>query len=965
MKKIFLFLFITVIIGTKIFAQASGTITWGKITGVISDSSDVIRTEMIAALAAKLSITDFNTYFDTRLALTNIDSVAKAAISVSATGLSYNNGVVSWGNGYEGFTSALKSSYDDYATTKQATLVSGTNIKTINSNTLLGSGDISIATLIGYTPYDAINFNTDFDTRLGTKSTSNLTEGTNLYYTDARSRAAWAWSGTGFDYSNGVLSYHPGYEGLLSTDKANWNSIFADKSGYDSVKNMWQLNGNTIIPKGSYSIGGGYDQAHTHANKAVLDLITSVPYTKTEVQAKVDSLKSENILEVGTNKPYATIQSAIDASSSGMTIEIEPGTYTESLHSNGKSITLLGHGSIDRIIIQYNAIDSNVVNIDHADSITISNITLKRYAVSGLTGEIISITDANAVLNLDNVKLIGNIHSHTIYSLGKIYAINSDCHTFGTMMLQNTFNWRGYWFQVNRMRGDNLSGNLNVEYFKLPYVSDTTGTEFWDASNFALNADYYNVISSTSLADTIISVGQIAARNTSVLSIIISRDLWCSVRAGETALINVNNSRSTRGFTHFNILDNVANGAEIKINNCDFVFDYNVYDGVHNLEVSNPGGITANNSRFAMMGNSGIYLNNGSPIEITDPNGFVKLYNCHVDDYGDNHYRRIVMVSDGKFIAKNTSFDHYNETGGLLQGGDSTTQFLNAQLNVGTNTYIELVNVSSNIPYKYPISITHNRAISANDTVIVQGFSWRNNKSLSNDFDYNSLPVLIAFSHINSSDAAYEATKDSLFQNDHSKLFTFSQNGYFKDNIYTNGGIFKDSLIVGRKRVATGKIATQSLALRRWGEVSSPDSLQYLDQGYYNLVASVDDIDQGDSVLITLRYKTATNRFLASSADIMLFTTDGFLDSNRAVYSIEFTATYDGRAKCRSFSATRLFAGGDVVHYPADTTINYFASTFKEFQIIVPAPTANNNNIYYLGATNCNNIESITMTVVK
>jgi len=33
------------------------------------------------------------------------------------------------------------------------------------------------------------SFNTDFDTRLGTKTTANLTEGTNLYYTDARADA--------------------------------------------------------------------------------------------------------------------------------------------------------------------------------------------------------------------------------------------------------------------------------------------------------------------------------------------------------------------------------------------------------------------------------------------------------------------------------------------------------------------------------------------------------------------------------------------------------------------------------------------------------------------------------------------------------------------------------------------------------------------------------------------------------
>ena len=34
--------------------------------------------------------------------------------------------------------------------------------------------------------YDSADFNTDWDTRLATKFTTNLTEGTNLYYTEAR-----------------------------------------------------------------------------------------------------------------------------------------------------------------------------------------------------------------------------------------------------------------------------------------------------------------------------------------------------------------------------------------------------------------------------------------------------------------------------------------------------------------------------------------------------------------------------------------------------------------------------------------------------------------------------------------------------------------------------------------------------------------------------------------------------------
>jgi len=60
-----------------------------------------------------------------------------------------------------------------------------------------------------YTNDDTIytSFNTDFDTRLATKSTTNLAEGTNLYYTDARARQAISVSGDlSYNSTTGVIS---------------------------------------------------------------------------------------------------------------------------------------------------------------------------------------------------------------------------------------------------------------------------------------------------------------------------------------------------------------------------------------------------------------------------------------------------------------------------------------------------------------------------------------------------------------------------------------------------------------------------------------------------------------------------------------------------------------------------------------------------------------------------------------
>ena len=95
----------------------------------------------------------------------------------------------------------------------------------------------------GYT-----SFNTDFDTRLATKDTGDLSEGTNLYYTDARARASISATGSlGYNSTTGVISYtqptnvstfsnDAGYITASSTDtltnKSGNISMFTNDAGY-------------------------------------------------------------------------------------------------------------------------------------------------------------------------------------------------------------------------------------------------------------------------------------------------------------------------------------------------------------------------------------------------------------------------------------------------------------------------------------------------------------------------------------------------------------------------------------------------------------------------------------------------------------------------------------------------------------------------------------------------------------
>ncbi len=66
-------------------------------------------------------------------------------------------------------------------------------------------------------------FNTDFDNRLATKSTTNLAEGTNLYYTDARARAAISEGSAQLSYNSGtgVLTFTQGDTDTVAEGSTN------------------------------------------------------------------------------------------------------------------------------------------------------------------------------------------------------------------------------------------------------------------------------------------------------------------------------------------------------------------------------------------------------------------------------------------------------------------------------------------------------------------------------------------------------------------------------------------------------------------------------------------------------------------------------------------------------------------------------------------------------------------------
>jgi hypothetical protein len=98
------------------------------------------------------------------------------------------------GNGYDTATNIISTITDSAPAT----------LDTLNELAAALGDDANFSTTITNslaTKYDAADFDSDFDTRLALKDTGDLAEGTNLYYTDARARAAIS-GGTGISYNS-------------------------------------------------------------------------------------------------------------------------------------------------------------------------------------------------------------------------------------------------------------------------------------------------------------------------------------------------------------------------------------------------------------------------------------------------------------------------------------------------------------------------------------------------------------------------------------------------------------------------------------------------------------------------------------------------------------------------------------------------------------------------------------------
>ena len=253
--------------------------------------------------------------FDTRLAakttadltegsnLYYTDARARAAISESSTQLAYNSstGVLTYTQGDTDTVSEGSSNL--YYTNARVDSHLNQSNPTAGYVLSWSGSDYAWISNTGYT-----NFNTDFDTRLATKDTANLTEGTNLYYTDARARASISATGSiSYNSSTGVISY----------TQPTTVSTFSNDAGYitaSSSDTLTNKSGNVS----QFTNDSGYTTAsstETLTNKSgnVSMFTNDAGYLTSETDSQTLSFSSPNLtISNGNSVDISAIADSID-----------------------------------------------------------------------------------------------------------------------------------------------------------------------------------------------------------------------------------------------------------------------------------------------------------------------------------------------------------------------------------------------------------------------------------------------------------------------------------------------------------------------------------------------------------------------------------------------------------------------------------------------------------------------------
>lgn len=148
------------------------------------------------------------------------------------------------------------------------------------------------------------------------------------------------------------------------------------------------------------------------AVKPTDDLPTLRIYNNPSVSLQYDLPKT---LNVGSGHPYSTIQSAITDASSGDTISVGPGTYTETVNVN-KSLNILGAQSGVDARARSTQSETVMNAAGGAFSVTANNVSIDGFTIQGATGAPLG-TGISLGNSTSGVQVRNNIIENNVFGL--------------------------------------------------------------------------------------------------------------------------------------------------------------------------------------------------------------------------------------------------------------------------------------------------------------------------------------------------------------------------------------------------------------------------------------------------------------------------------------------------------------------------------------------------------------------
>jgi hypothetical protein len=308
-------------------------------------------------------------------------------------------------------------------------------------------------------------------------TTTNIAEGTNLYYTDARSRAAFSESVTGLDYNSttGVLSTTTGYGIPTTASQATWNTAYND-----SIVSAGVTGTTTKTLTLNQQDGGTITASWTDDNT---DAVTSVFGRIGAVTAQSGDYTTTQVTE-GTNLYFTNTRAraAISETVTGLDYDNTTGVLSTSAGygiPTTASQTNWDTAYTNRITSASAplSIASNAISISQANTTTdgylsstdwntFNNKQAAGNYITALTGEATASGPGSASVTLTNSAVIGKVLTGLNVTGGSVSATDSILDAFGKV--QN---------QINGLIGGSIYQGVWNASTNTPTLTSSVGTK--------------------------------------------------------------------------------------------------------------------------------------------------------------------------------------------------------------------------------------------------------------------------------------------------------------------------------------------------------------------------------------------------------------------------------------------------------------------------------------------------------